>query len=117
VPVVFYIVALVIGGTGVATIISAVRNQRHRRRPDLAERLLPYQPSALADEVHHWLRHRLTRRLPPDRPGQWLTVPVAAARLGISPDGLRGIAKREGRPGVLASELDAMRVRIQIPGR
>jgi hypothetical protein len=56
--VVFYIVALIIGGTGVAMIISAVREQRQSRRPDLAERLLPYQPSALAEEAHRWLRQQ-----------------------------------------------------------
>jgi hypothetical protein len=56
--VVFYIVALIIGGTGVAMIISAVRDQRRSCRPDLAERLLPYQPSSLADEAHHWLRQQ-----------------------------------------------------------
>jgi hypothetical protein len=32
VPVVFYVVALIIGGTGVAMILSAVRDQRHSRR-------------------------------------------------------------------------------------
>jgi hypothetical protein len=65
----------------------------------------------------------VTKRLPPDRPGKWLTVPEAAARLGLSPGGFRGLAKRVGitiqrrgnRPGVSAWEVKALRVHSQIP--
>jgi hypothetical protein len=39
-------------------IISAGRDQRRSRRPDLAERLMPYQLSSLADEAHDWLRQQ-----------------------------------------------------------
>jgi hypothetical protein len=41
--VVFYIVALIIGGTGVAMIISAMRDQRRSCGPDLAVHLSRYQ--------------------------------------------------------------------------
>ena len=65
----------------------------------------------------------VTNRLPPDRPGKWLTVPEAAARLGLSPSGFRGLAKRVGiaiqrrgnRPGVPAWEVKALQVQSQIP--
>jgi hypothetical protein len=50
-----YVVAGLIGGTGVYLIVDDYRSDRqHRRRPDLAERLLPYQPG-IADEAEAWL--------------------------------------------------------------
>jgi len=49
------VVAGLIGGTGVYLIVDDYRSDRqHRRRPDLAERLLPYQPG-IADEAEAWL--------------------------------------------------------------
>ena len=50
-----YVVAGLIGGTGVCLVIDGYRTGRRRqRRPDLAERLLPYQPG-IADEAETWL--------------------------------------------------------------
>ena len=49
-----YVVAGVIGGTGAWLIVDSYRAERRRRRPDLAERLLPYEPR-LADEAEAWL--------------------------------------------------------------
>jgi hypothetical protein len=31
---------------------------RHERRPNLAERLLPFQPRSVADEAEEWLNSR-----------------------------------------------------------
>jgi hypothetical protein len=67
----------------------------------------------------------LTSRLPRDEPGEWLTIGEAAARLGLSPSGFRGLAQAEGipverrgsRPGVRATEIVAFIERARIrPG-
>lgn len=42
---------------GAALIIDAVTA---RRRPDLAERLRPYQPRSVSDEAQRWLAARQT---------------------------------------------------------
>ena len=53
-----YVVAGVIGGTGGWLIVDSYRAERRRRpRPDLAERLLPYQ-RGIADEAEAWLTQR-----------------------------------------------------------
>ena len=50
-----YVVAGLIGGTGVCLIVDGHRtDRRRRRRPDLAERLLPYR-RGIADEAEAWL--------------------------------------------------------------
>jgi hypothetical protein len=51
-----YVVAGVLFVTGVALLISDLRQPR-RRRP-LGDRLAPFAPTPLADEVETWLRHR-----------------------------------------------------------
>jgi hypothetical protein len=67
----------------------------------------------------------LTAPQAPHPDGEWLTVEQAAARLGLSPSGFRGLAETEGfevrrrgnRPGVRQVDVDAYleRARIQ-PG-
>jgi hypothetical protein len=50
-----YVASGLLGGTGVCLVIDGYRTGRRRqRRPDLAERLLPYQPG-IADEAETWL--------------------------------------------------------------
>jgi hypothetical protein len=54
---------------------------------------------------------------------EWVTVAEAAARLGISDSGFRGLAKREevlvrrrgSQPGVSAEQVEALRMRSRIP--
>jgi hypothetical protein len=50
-----YVVAGLIGGTGLYLIVDGYRTDgRRRRRLDLAERLLPYK-HGIADEAEAWL--------------------------------------------------------------
>ena len=62
----------------------------------------------------------------PDSVGEWLTIDQAAAHLGLSPSGFRGLAiteglevRRRGRsPGVRRADLDAYLERARIrPGQ
>jgi hypothetical protein len=50
------VVAAIVGWIGASLIIDAVL--RRQRRPDLAEPLRPFQPSAVADEIEDWLRRQ-----------------------------------------------------------
>jgi hypothetical protein len=67
----------------------------------------------------------MTARLPPDTPGEWLTIQQAADRLGLSPSGFRGLAKtrkipinrRGNRPGVQSTDIDAFVPRARITPR
>jgi hypothetical protein len=67
----------------------------------------------------------MTARQPTDPDGEWLTVEQAETHLGLSPSGLRGLAKTEGldmrrrgnRPGVRRTDVDAYVERARIrPG-
>jgi hypothetical protein len=52
------VVAGILAATGFTLIVTGVRNEhRSRRGLDLAERLLPNQPS-VADEAEVWLRRQ-----------------------------------------------------------
>jgi hypothetical protein len=67
----------------------------------------------------------MTARMPTDPPREWLTIREAAGRLGISPSGFRGLAKREGiavlrrgsRPGERSTEVDAYLDRARLDRR
>jgi hypothetical protein len=55
-----YLALLVVAGAlfwvGATLIIDGYL--RRQRRPDLAERLRPFQPSSVADEAEVWLDHK-----------------------------------------------------------
>jgi hypothetical protein len=55
-PLLLLVVAGIIGWVGATLLLDAVI--RRQRRPDLAERLRPYQPTELADEAEVWLRRQ-----------------------------------------------------------
>jgi hypothetical protein len=64
----------------------------------------------------------VTAPQPPDEVGEWLTVDQAAAEIGLSPSGFRGLARAEGlevrrrgrRPGVRRADLTAYVERARI---
>jgi hypothetical protein len=56
VPVVRLIVAGILVWTGAMLLLGSW--WRRERRPELAERLRPFQPGSLADEAHDWLHNR-----------------------------------------------------------
>jgi DNA-directed RNA polymerase specialized sigma24 family protein len=67
----------------------------------------------------------VSTRRPPDPAREWLTVGQAAAELGLSPSGFRGLAKTEGltirrrsrQPGLLRADIDGYLERVRLgPG-
>jgi hypothetical protein len=66
----------------------------------------------------------VTARQPPDEVGEWVTVDRAAAELGLSPSGFRGLARAEGlkvrrrgtRPGVRRADVNAYVERARLLG-